>query len=212
MSFREADPATYDAEYFRDIERILEVGVGSSGLGAVTPLFDPEQYVLTDVLRSYFTPLAANLSEHRLMLWERQTPDSRIIRLNADGTHLPFRDESFDAVFAANVIGDPSIPGYDKQEIISEAIRVTSRRKGAMGASALWLLDYNTPEYANEFMASWLSSGQNRRFSVERATIQPTDGELPEQYRFRNYPLVAGYGHECTIYKIAAADHDTPTS
>lgn len=209
MAIQEVDAAQFDAEYFTDINRVLEVGIGNSDLSAITPTLNPELFVATDVLNCTLTPYAADLGNNVLMHWETMSkPDKRIVRLYADGTQLPFRDGTFDAVFAANVFGDPSVGPYEKSCIITEAIRVLDTKKAHLGASALWLVEYNTPIFARRFLSNWLESPQSSGYSIKKAVIPPRHDVWNDRFDSRNYPLNAGDGGICEIYTIKPT---TPT-
>lgn len=207
MSIQEADPITFNVEYFEGVKRVLEIGVGSNGMSAITPVLDPELYVVTDMpKKDKDDPWGADFAKHSLMLWRKS--DERIVRMYADATRLPFQDKAFDAVFAANVIGDPFIPTSDKFEMIAEALRVVNSTSSSIGASALWLVEWNTPKVATSVMRQWAQSETSKGLVVEKATVPARHDALRGPFGIFEYPISAGHGVGTSdIYKIRKLEH-----
>lgn len=203
MTITEVDPSTYGVNYFNNVKRILEVGVGCDGSSAINPVLNPDLYVITDVQPTCYAPRAANFDSHTLLSW-KETDLRNLRRMYADGTELPFRDKAFDAVFASNVIGDPSISPWTKIRIIKEALRVTKSIED-LGAAALWLVEYNTPEIARSFMQNLVNSEHGQTLSVKKASVKVTGTMRDSLYSSRNYPISVGLWTGCDIWQIVTA-------
>lgn len=114
---------------------VLEIGVGCLGLTA----FDPRapvsigRYVLTDNTKDFGPGVDTFVTD----IWRQH--GTEVIAVRADGAELPFKDNMFDVVVTANVMGDPLVLATTRHKILDEAARVAT--------AGIYVVEYATPRW-----------------------------------------------------------------
>jgi hypothetical protein len=188
----DVDPREFGSEIFDEPLDLLEIGAGLDGLTVFGPLASPSRYVVSEPALSHdsfprITPVA----------WRGEY--DRLEHHVVDGRETSFNAGEFGAVGMANVIGDPRVSPEDTKRILDEALRVQRTLK--CGASAVWVVEWCTPDVAEGRINSWLADGK-KDVTVERARV-PSTRERGSQFDARNYPFVLGLKvGESTLYRI----------
>ncbi len=118
----------------------------------------------------------------------------KIFFINADATHLPFKENFADELYFGNVFGDPSISLSDKIKFIKEAIRVLKQ------GGIIIIKEDNTP-IDMEILKKLLNS---EGFDIKKI-VKPTDANWHEELNLytvayaKNYNLLRKYAPNAFI-------------
>jgi len=203
MSIVETDAHEYGVDHFSGVNTVLEVAAGNKLGYCVNPIMfgtsaTDQLYVLTD-----FDPTLRSPIDVEFLGLTFDRPGLTIKSEVADATKLTKYHGKFDAVFMRNFLGDPTIHDDDKCRAVEESL-LCLRTPKVLGASALWVLETYTPDFAARFISRMLSAYPI--FSVEHATVT-AEQTSSDSFADDNYPLrISRFSADQEIYKITHSE------